>query len=104
MQNKIIIDLVNKYTKEKKRLKVILDQINSMRIYKKLYLLFELVGINQRQLINTYYNNKKSSLIQQKFFIKDYNIYTLLEYEIQREFKVWLRNRDIITTINFKKK
>ena len=86
------------------RLKVILDQINSMRIYKKLYLLFELVGINRWQLINTYYNNKKSSLIQQKFFIKDYDIYILLEYEIQREFKVWLRNRDIITTINFKKK
>ena len=33
--------------KDKKRLKIILDQINSMRMHKKLYLPFELAGIDR---------------------------------------------------------
>ena len=45
MTNKTIMDLVLEYTKEIKDKNKIINEINQARLHKKIYLLFELLGM-----------------------------------------------------------
>ena len=51
-------------SKGSKKRKQILNDINDLRLYKGLVLPFELIGIDRKQSINTYHNNRESSLVE----------------------------------------
>ena len=45
-----------------------LQKINRVRLYKRVFLPFELVNVDRKQLMNTYYNSIDRSSIQWKMF------------------------------------
>ena len=54
--NRIIMDYVDEYVKIKKLPNEIIVPINQMRLYKKLYLLYKLIGINRDEKTDYYLN------------------------------------------------
>ena len=82
-----------------------MNRINKVRIKKKLYLLFKLVGVNGGKPANAYYNLEEESTIRWCFIkeIQDKMVINI-EYKIWKEFLQWLRHRDIITSMDFEEK
>jgi len=65
-ENKMIIDYTIEYVRIKqfKNWKVILDKINTVFLYKLLYLPIELVSVDRGKTMNVYHNDFKVSSIQ----------------------------------------
>ena len=61
MSNKTIIDLALEYTQSKKDKNNILNAINHVRLYKQVYLPFELLGMNRTTQTKCYDNIYKKS-------------------------------------------
>ena len=94
---------MQQYCQGQKQWKVWMSRINKVRLHKKVFLLFELVGVDRGKPINTYYNLSEESVIQQSFVIERENIkITNGEYKIQQEFMQWLCQREIVMIIDFK--
>ena len=64
------MDYVRRYTAPMKYWKAIMNRINIVRLAKRLYLLFELVGVDRGKLINAYYNLSEESAIQWLFMFE----------------------------------
>ena len=105
-RNKSIIDYTIEYSHKfyRSSWKIQMNRINKVRLFKKAYLLFELVGIDRGKTTNVYHNDYELSSIGWNFHTKEeYSNPTDLEMRIWINFKKWLRNQEIFTTINFNK-
>ena len=79
-----------------------MSQINKVRLYKKVYLPFELVGVDSGKPTNAYYNLSKESAIQWSFMMERENTkITNREYKIWQEFVQQLRQREIVIIMDF---
>ena len=77
-------------------------QINKVRLSKRVYLPFELVGINSGQATNTYVNNSEVSTVEWRFYQNELpSKITPKEYKIQNNLKWWLKQQLIITVMDF---
>ena len=63
-RNKIIMNFTFAYCSNYSKYKVLMNRINKVRLNKKLYLLFELVGVDSKKLTDTYYNKEEQSSIK----------------------------------------
>ena len=71
------------YCQGQKQWKVWMSQINKVRLNKKVYLPFELVGVDNGKPTNAYYNLSEESAIQWSFMMERENTkITNVEYKI----------------------
>ena len=62
--NQTIIDYARHYTQQLNNLHKAMRRINTVQLYQKLMLSFELVGVDGKQTTNSYWNTNKVSSIQ----------------------------------------
>ena len=79
-----------------------LRDLNSVRISKRMLLLFELVGIDSRSMTNAYVNDKEVSSIEWKYLIHYDVILTPKQYCMWNNYKQWLKKQEVATEINFR--
>ena len=84
--NKIIMSIAREYVKEKDLLNGFWDEINLIRIYKKMILLLELVGVKGRCRIEAYDNVNKKSLLKWKIDFSKVKKLRKKAIEIWKEF------------------
>ena len=61
------MDKAQKYSKEKSDPKIVVNIINHIHLYKKIYLTYELLGLRGQTLTNCYYNINAKSDLEQTF-------------------------------------
>ena len=68
---------------------------------KGLFLLFELVRVDEMQTMNEFHNNRERSAVKQKFINNQIEAPTPKDYQLWNEFKRQLQTEEIVTTFNF---
>ena len=101
--NKILIEFVVEYVKEKGLKNNSINQINHVRLFKKVILLAEIIGVRGRAA-EWYERIEESSMLEQNIefsLIENPNIKVI---QIWNKFKEQLRVKELNTVYNFKMK
>ena len=82
--NQMIIDYAWEYLKEVGNYKrsILLNRINRVSLKKQILLLFELVGIDRREMTNACVNNEEVSVIKQNCIVQATNEPNKIDYKI----------------------
>ena len=67
MQNKTLIDIAYQCTKQKEKQREVVNTINHTRIYKRVYLISELLGLKGETPIKCYYYELEKSNYEWNF-------------------------------------
>ena len=102
MENKILIEFVIEYIKEKKLKNEVFDQINHIRLYKKIILLVELVRDQVLATTECYDRIEAESIIEQKINFPPILKLTLKVAQEQNKFKEQIKMKELHTIYDFK--
>ena len=102
--NKTIMDYTKEYVEESHLSTKILPPINYIRIYKKIYLPYELIGTNRRYEIKKMRNQLERRFVEQNFKFPSMPRPSHKSITLWRQFLEWLKTKDVLTIYDFKNK
>ena len=103
-ENKKLMEFVAEYVKEKGLKNDSIDQINHVRLFKKIILPAEIIRARGRATIECYETIEERSILEQNIELPPIEKFNIKVIQIWNKFKEWLKVKELYIVYDFKMK